>query len=83
MQSMPAPPTDGWNIWLTLAISPAEQKKQAAASRQLITNKLRRTQELHFARDVTIPVAVQGRGGPCVYCTEPTVFLALAVMNIA
>jgi hypothetical protein len=28
---------DGWNIWLTLAISPAEQKKQAAASRQLIT----------------------------------------------
>lgn len=28
---------DGWNVWLTFAISPAEQRKAAAASRQLIT----------------------------------------------
>ena len=28
---------DGWNVWLTFAISPAAQKKEAAASRPLIT----------------------------------------------
>ena len=28
---------DGWNVWLTFAITPAAQQKQAAASRQLVT----------------------------------------------